>query len=322
MSHWKVIFLVILLPYSLSSQTYQPTAIEGAHWVMYDGGTSYFSTNHHILTIRGDTVVNGLDYKKLYLQNLANFGFLTPPYAVEDEFLWGAIRDDVQERKVYVIAWEPYTIFGSIAQYDYQCALDSEILLYDFASVEGDTMAPCLNQLDTGVGPWVVDSIDTWNVFGQDRKTYFVEDGFFVPNISEGIGSEEHGLLGTLQRITFISYGNVGYFLQDYCVGNWEDCQIISSTKSVLEESIFWQISPNPARDICLLNWSITNIGQQPKVVEVFDAFGQQIINRAIPADIQSLELSLQHLSAGTYWVILKDDNGQLLGRKPIIKLE
>ena len=62
---------------------YEPMAVEGAHWVIFDKDDD--STYHHTIVVKGDTTVNGTDYKKIYrwaIQNDAELlqDFLPPYY--------------------------------------------------------------------------------------------------------------------------------------------------------------------------------------------------------------------------------------------------
>ena len=70
-------------------------AIEGVHWVIFALNDN--APVHHTIAIKGDTSINGMDYKKVYRQNLqstaAYFTELVAPYYAENESLTGAMSD-------------------------------------------------------------------------------------------------------------------------------------------------------------------------------------------------------------------------------------
>ncbi|PLX03639.1 MAG: hypothetical protein C0595_06360, partial [Marinilabiliales bacterium] len=102
---YLLLTLTILLLQHINAQEYNPTAVEGAHWVIcfddnstfepVDGLWEYFAS--------GDTIVNALTYKKILKRDLV----VTqngPPFEAEEEYeLFGLIRDDTLNKKVYAI---------------------------------------------------------------------------------------------------------------------------------------------------------------------------------------------------------------------------
>ncbi|MBK6622890.1 MAG: hypothetical protein IPG32_19265 [Saprospirales bacterium] len=123
-----------------SPQDYSPMAIEDAHWLMYDPGEIIPGPEWEYF-IKGDTVINDKVYKKVYQRNFFwdDSPYITPyPYIIEEEGLFGAIRDDTILRKVYMVRFPPsildYSDLGG-------CPLQEEFLLYNFDIEPGDTLS-------------------------------------------------------------------------------------------------------------------------------------------------------------------------------------
>jgi hypothetical protein len=245
---------LLLAGFSSFAQPYQPVGVENAHWFMYATPDGVVLDNHAFV-VRGDTLINSMTYKKLYYQDFAP----EPAYLLEEEYLWGVVRDDSLERKVYVIAFEPYI-------YGYQCPMGEEQLLFDFSILPGDTTAHCLWYENH---PWILDSTYISYKYGADRRTIYSEEYWWIfGEIYEGIGSRE-GLLGTL------SYGEQPsedyYWLIKYCIGSDEDCGIISGTADVTFAERPALIFPNPVIDELNLQFFRPVHG----AIRIYDAMGR-----------------------------------------------
>ncbi len=289
----NVLLTLSFLPIGISSfaQPYQPVGVENAHWFMYATPDGIIS-DHHAFAVRGDTLINSMAYKKLYYQDFAP----APVFLLEEEYLWGVVRDDSLERKVYVIAFEPYV-------YGYQCPIGEEQLLFDFSILPGDSTAQCLWVEDH---PWILDSTFVTNKYGADRKTLFTShyDGI-QSEIYEGIGSN-NGLLGTLTYMITISEDY--YWLIKYCIGSDEDCGIISGVRDAPDPGLAVSIFPNPAHDMLFLS---SEAAVSPEtLVYVFDSYGRQVFAGTF-TDAQK-GISLQNWPAGLYCLDLRDKGRRL----------
>jgi hypothetical protein len=284
-------FTLFLSSFSLFSQPYQPVAVENAHWFMNAAYPEPAPPAHHVFVVRGDTVVNTLAYKKLYYQELANQGQLSPPYLLADERLWGLIRDDEQARQVFVVAFEPY-------EFGYDCPLGEEHLLFDFSIQPGDSTGQCLWYEDY---PWILDSVGTTWSYGADRRTLY-SDRYEAPVsiIYEGIGSPD-GLLGTLTYLPTIDMDY--YWLHEYCVGTDADCGIISSAYALPEAGSGLSAFPNPARETVYLK---TDIPLTPEAqIWVCDLFGRPVYQGLFPAAEKSI--SVGGWAPGLYLLQVED---------------
>jgi hypothetical protein len=303
----KRVFFLTLFLFAVKvfsfAQTYQPMAIENAHWIIYNG--IYTEWDIHGFVVRGDTTIDNLMYKKLFYQDFAEGG-LEPPYTVEDEFLWGVIRDDTLDRKVYVIAFEPYDPEQPSIDYSYKCPLYEEQLLYDFSAAIGDTIGQCLafnNYSTAEPSGWIVDSIASEMIYGEERRTLYSYNGELVPAIHEGIGSSMNGLLGGISIGLYLNINYSGFGLLSYCVGADIDCSIVSRNRDVLFPENQFQLFPNPAHQEVQLN--ITSPMAEDLEFQVYNVFGQLVLKTGIPKNQTVQSISLMDLPKGLYKYVL-----------------
>ena len=209
--------LLISVPFVFAqAQGYLPLVVEGAHWKICQSSSADSWPCGRIFEYyigAGDTIVEGLAYKNLYIRDFAqngepgggwnSFGW---PLELQSEIHAGFIREDVSGRKVYWRDNEDYPACESG---------DEEILLYDFALEVGDSTYTCL----LGDSPLVVQQVGTEEHYGVERTVYYYEDG---TRQIEGIGFET----GLLVPPTII-FNSQADFIIDYCVGNDMDCGVV-----------------------------------------------------------------------------------------------
>ena len=101
-----IIFAIMAMAFSLIASAYVPLVREGVKWVYYwdydnepNDGVIYHC--EYAMEISGDTIVNGVTYKKLYLHPLSEPIGLSEPYALVRE-----------ENKVVYIYSDPNTFTG------------------------------------------------------------------------------------------------------------------------------------------------------------------------------------------------------------------
>jgi hypothetical protein len=265
-------FTLFLSSFSLFSQPYQPVAVENAHWFMAAIAPNNI-LNNHAFVVRGDTIINAIAYKKLYYQELANQWPFEPPYLLEEERVWGVVRDDSLNRSVYVIAFELYA-------YGYHCSLGEEQLLFDLSILPGDSTAHCLA---VGDYPWILDSTYVSHKYGANRRTLYAS-GWMSPMIYEGIGSD-NGLFGTIYQVQ----GDDEYWLSRYCIGSDEDCGIISSAHALADAGSRLSAFPNPVRETVYLK---TDIPLTPEArIRVYDLFGRPVYQGLFPASEKGISV-------------------------------
>ncbi len=132
----RILFIIIALALKSSlyaQDDYRPFVEEGKTWSFvveatsfwWDGKESHWDTDYEnsTLTIKGDTVVDGIEYKKVMYTSDNNFFNDIP------NFIYGIIREE--NKKVYMRSF-----FYDCYYPDY---LSEEVLMYDFNLKVGDS---------------------------------------------------------------------------------------------------------------------------------------------------------------------------------------
>ena len=152
----------------LSAQEYQPMAVEGAHWII---GANFESSpwidDMFSLTIKGDTLINGKNYKKVYKEQFLfdNLRRVFPrPYQIVSNELVAFLRDEIATEKVYCIkiasACSPS--MHCPTPLPVHCPIDEEFLLFDFSVQQTDTLDWCnFSSFEVNDFKFVVDSVST-----------------------------------------------------------------------------------------------------------------------------------------------------------------
>ncbi len=216
----------MLQSYTGNAQKYHPMALEGAHWIIgWDRLSPPWLDRKYSFTVRGDTIVNEQEYKKVY-QEFFEFDEETKRFSnrVGNPNLYALMRDDTIARKVYAITQE--TLYQN-------CPINEEYLLFDFSVKEGDTLKWCsLDGLQLESDVSLADSIRMHKSYYLDefRNTIYTRFGaagymdgsvveMTVP-IIEGFGHE------------FIGPFLDGSFLIDYCLGTNRECGLFPIIKN------------------------------------------------------------------------------------------
>jgi hypothetical protein len=131
----SILCLLILTLSTLQSlpQTYDSLVVENAQWqVIWDYDETPWVDEMSGWLLRGDTLVNGLQYKKLYHR------VFEEPYSeiITTESLFGFLREDAENRKVYAYDIIPGWLGCDI--------LNQEYLLFDFSLAVGDSTQMCI----------------------------------------------------------------------------------------------------------------------------------------------------------------------------------
>ncbi len=192
----NIYFLLIYLMFDsnyLFSQSYVPFPSDNAIWRIEDIdyiATPCYSHRTYYIHMIGDTVINNIQYKKLYEKTT----HLTCTYVNYGRSYFGAIRQDTLLKKVF------YHNFLN----------GTESVLYDFDLQLSDTLPNgIINQETT---PQIIDVIDSIQLLdGSYRKTYHVSPGRWCGSnlLIEGIGSS-WGLLTAM-------YCGIGVFTNTSC---------------------------------------------------------------------------------------------------------
>ncbi len=159
-----ILFVFISFEISLA-QNYVPFPDSNAVWtndrIDVTCGDPLYICYFAQFTLTGDTIIGTYSYNKVYSggSNSNNY--------------FGAIRNDIPEKKVYFI--KAYT--------------DTDTLLYDFNIDVGDTVPASYVNLYEYPAPWTVISIDSISANGQYRRRYNISNTGWETSLIEGIGS-------------------------------------------------------------------------------------------------------------------------------------
>ena len=166
---------LILLNSTILTGQYVPFVEEGKFWIYLNYSNPDFPdpASGHAITILGDTIINSTDYKKVIKLNLKGGHDCPPadmpcwdfdyPYQTESQSLDGFIREDVLEKKIYILK---------------DSDTGEEELLFDFSLNVGDTLNNAVYESiwasSTDLYPGgIVDSIKVVDVYGKLRNTIF-----------------------------------------------------------------------------------------------------------------------------------------------------
>jgi len=283
----------IILLQQVYAQEYNPTAVEGVHWVIryddnstfepVDGLWEYFAS--------GDTIVNGLTYKKILKRDLV----ITqngPPFEAEEDYqLFGLIRDDTINKKVYAIQL--------LENYNF-CPVAEEYLLFDFSLNIGDTVNLCIHP---DFFDFVIQDISTSTVLGFTTRIFTSWESLY-----EGMGSN-YGLFEDMfapfkknKRYVYST------FLYYYC--REEPCNLFVSTDYHMESKSV-EIYPNPTNSV--LNITSENENKISRI-SIYNSLGQKVLE--INKSVNQIDLS--NLKKGIYFIEFETDGKHI--RKKIIK--
>lgn len=311
------IFCLLCLSYPTFAQKYQPMAIEGAHWIVQENHElSPFTDHMFSYTIKGDSIWQGKNYKKVYYESFygEGMGIFPQPYQITHSTLYALVRDDIENQKVYGVF-----IFNDP---EVDCPLHTDVLLYDFSLTKGELIYGCfLNILMHPFvpEPLIVDTVSVTNYEEEDRKFLHTVGTIPIYNLPvpeplsliEGIGIEGWGIF----FYTFIAEpSSNSNGLVDYCVGADTDCGIITS----IEENLYQQgFSIYPTLIDNHSFWVESNLPNFS--LHVYDLMGREVANYLdINSSKQLVELG-DSLGKGMYVVKVVDSQNQLIGTERII---
>ncbi|MBK9017756.1 MAG: T9SS type A sorting domain-containing protein [Saprospiraceae bacterium] len=276
-------------------------AVENAHWIMYAIGEN--EPNHHVISVKGDTTINGMGYKKTWRQQIQNNiispATFLPPFFVHPGNLIGAMRDDTLARQVFYIPFTPFYTGNDT------CDIFEEWLIYDFSINVGDTIGGCL-QYEPNY-PFTALSITSENLWGQDR-TVIDCDG--SARLMEGVGTD----MGPFWQIFAYPHPAKPTFLYDYCGLEDGYCglQLVNGIRQRLAD---WQIelTPNPATDLLTLQFPEGIHG--PFSCTVSDFTGKMVFVKNAEPIHSRLQISIKDMPSGIYVLTIRNENAAVARR-------
>lgn len=305
----KLLFVFIGLMFTMNgfSQAYHPIPTDSVWWVelhsgLYGGGGSpCVQSNYDYIYAAGNTVIQGSSYTEFRARTVIEYDYFGPPPSfcppnndLVPDHLYAFIRNDSVNKKVLL-----YDSSGT----------HSDIVLYDFDMLIGDTIAPPGN----GYGypcmgdTFTVVNIDSVSVGGEYRKRYEItsSNGPWYPiYLIEGIGSNYGFAFNLYCPFEYTSnllcyhykqfeYGDVS---SSYCTSTLNIENNIPDALSFVKRSGADQ-------------FDILNSNHQEINIECYDMTGKYVLGKSFQ-ESGSLDLSSQ--STGIYLMYLKVD-GQLV---------
>lgn len=312
--------LILLFPTSFFAQDYIPLVVEDKHWITVACGTQGIigggngGLTEHLL--RGDTIINETTYKKILHRRFQipedNQGCdfvengVSKPYIITSENYVGAIREDIEEKKVWLLPpnnedW--YLCYPN----------NNEVLLFDFAQEIGDTLAFCPADFQQIIGEDSLNLILQSNeefvdFFGERRKHSYDYDY----NIYEGIGNN-FGIQMPEQLFLIVDDGY--YHLLDVCQGTDFECLFDNTAVHNILPTASVKIIPSPSNG----NFSLQlerEIGKNTSL-QIMNSQGRILLRQAVTN--QSHRVSTD-LPTGLYFLSLIEDGKQIWSGKTIIK--
>lgn len=264
MKHLLTLLIAIIFSLQLQAQNYLPMAVDSSYWLLSD---NYNCRNFGVIFdehrvdyyLYGDTTITSINYKKVYRRTgyKAFCGDTIPP-SYSPFQLYGVIRDDTLNKKVYAILFQ--NLNGT------PCPINQEFMLYDFDLQVGDSIKTndwCLLGSNAEIT-----QIQQTNIYSINTTEYWVSFYNSNPHLSfyQGIGYGPFDLM-------FLNVNAGGLGLYQYCRGGC-DIALGLGNKTFLSTEI--TISPNPNNGI--FNIALPTVKDEIQV-SIYNLSGQQIKN-------------------------------------------
>lgn len=326
--------IILLLAFTLLSVTgfaqyqYHPIPMDSATWnytAYYYPGYRYpiSKYSYHLILKGDDTVVNNINYYKVYLRSSGvqyrSTPKPTPNVASNPDFCIGGIREDTSNRIVYFISFS--------SGYASKHTDTTERVIYDFNQQIGDTLH--INGQDTAIyyptrdAIYVIKDIDTVTIGNKTRKRFhaYATNSTNHPNdsvmVTEGIGSST-GLLwyiyvfGGSHYFTCHAAPNFVY-INPYnldtspCKYTHEYSTPTGINKTDKTQPI--KVYPNPT------NNTIHIEAPDLATITLYNTIGQVAYHTT-----QGSTINIGHLPAGTYILMLRDKDKNTIHKELLIK--
>lgn len=282
--------LTLLLPICLIAQEYTPLVVEGATWIQ--GRTrdeANFVIELYARRIKGDTILDGIAYKKVEYINLKDGQ--TYPFHIKSIGLAGFVREDINTKKIYTrdMRWSGGFNGQNYLSTDYcngdtqEDIVNNEQLLYDYGRTVGDSVNTCFIQ---NYDFWFEDTFFTKDttefLYGKDRRVLIADrNSKFI----EGIGSNK----GFFEAASGVISAGEGDYLLEYCIAtDLSSCNLIVNTDyTSFKQSI--KIYPNPS-----INHLSITIEEELGLINIYNLLGHKILcSNEKEIDISSLKSGL-----------------------------
>ena len=299
------ILAFLLSSCSLFAQDYKPMAVEGAAWVYaeyYYDNPFYFGHQ-----IKGDSTINGLEYKVVYSLYISRNDVDSIDYLLDTFYPAAFVRDDIQEKTVHIIYTGYLSPPSNINCETYDPDSIREYTIYDFNVEIGDYDQNC----DQNIGDTLVNITET-NAFGFEVLEFSYSRPEF--NVMEQIGTIGGFFLP--RYIGFTSAG--GMELVSYCITDDVGCPYylgpLSNEEITKNDQV--KIFPNPSNTYFHLE------SEEDKIqsISIYTLTGQRIYYRSEINNI-SLDINVSEFSfSGNLFAIIELEDGKLTRKHLVIK--
>ncbi|MCD6660351.1 MAG: T9SS type A sorting domain-containing protein [Lentimicrobium sp.] len=283
----SITLIMVLLPFkNLTAQDYRPMAVDSVRWIVgaYDHYYPWILSLLWEYYALGDTVVNDTEYIKIYKRTLDPTNS-NPPFPATSEYsLVALMRDDIENRKVYVIALVSFFI---------DCPSGEEVLLFDFSLNEGD-IATHQCTVPDGCGDVIIEETGNGIFYGVATRYFELGEGCSGGlRYYEGIGSDRGLFEGLATPVKGVNW--LVSFLDYYCPTS--DCPYIVSSNQ-LHAPTGIKAYPNPAQNAIFVEMpQIVQPGNSK--VELYNIEGR-LVYQSIPVSLIT-QIPVQNLSSGLY---------------------
>ncbi len=300
------LFLLIIIAGQVYAQTSMPE--DSAMWVY--GVRLYENTTHYVrnltVKLRGDTILNGMKYGKIYYA----WGHDTAYDSPKNE-LHCFLRDDTNHR-VYVRY--PVTPF---------CNDTSDVLLYDFSQVTGDTFDLPRHRVgidtmwcDTSYKYKVSSSFYVWYNF-LNRNIQYVQYQTANPmctslfsQMLEYFGSSDFIFYNELKVFPVCYFDDIDsiYSSESRCFwykGKWliQPCELYGAAINEFDNTNSEiTLNPNPFQGDAELSFTAAKY----EVFEIIDVFGKLVFETPVQENQDKIILQKCNMKKGIYFGRLK----------------
>ncbi len=278
-----------------NNSDYIPMAVENANWVVtrFDGSTEPPFDDDVIFgyTIKGDTLINSIDYKKVYFNHLGN----TSSFINRE--LFGAIRDDIPNKKVYGIQ---FTSPDPNVYCNCDNVCDTEFLMYDFAMEIGDSYEDQCLMSDV----FILEEMSEQELYGENRMV----QGMFENIYDLGFGVVVEGIGGAkgLFEVNGSVIGPGGQNLTDFCIGTDQECL---SQFLLSNDDYFIKNNINLFYNQTEKQLELTNNSNNLEI-EIYSVLGKKVVAKTI-----NTSLDVTQLQKGVYFYSLSKGNAIKKGK-------
>jgi len=250
--------------------------------------------------VNGDTVFNGLTYKKIYKKGTGYYSWFGPPpgspsctgtYSYVNAQSEHFVRSDA--KKIFI------RVPNDTAEY----------LLYDFNLQIGDSLPLTYNNYQSGTIVTAIDSIAT--PYGY-RQRFTVTGQAWITELVEGIGHDR----GFLEPVSVVL--ECGFYLNCFSLNDTiyypasptsgPVCELTLGSPELSDNENGLLVFPNPFNDFTTIMWK-KNIENASLIL--YDIQGKEV-NRKIGISGNQFLLQREKLDAGMYFFELKELDGKV----------